>query len=129
MDEGDLVLLFLTVQELSTYQVLSFFDIKDNALLDSVDVNIVNTVDLSEIKDESILAYPNPTTDFLNIEILNASNNNSLFLFDISGKKVFSAKLNSSMNNLDLRHLKSGIYSYQISNGNQLLKSDKLILK
>ena len=33
-----------------------------------------------EIKDESILAYPNPTTNFLNIEILNASNNNSLFL-------------------------------------------------
>ena len=53
-------------------------DINDNPL-DSVDVNIVNTVDLSEIKDESILAYPNPTTDFLNIEILNASNNNSLF--------------------------------------------------
>jgi len=103
-------------------------DINDNPL-DSVDVNIVNTVDLSEIKDESILAYPNPTTNFLNIEILNASNNNSLFLYDISGKKVFSAKLNSSMNNLDLRHLKSGIYSYQISNGNQLLKSDKLILK
>ena len=36
---------------------------KGNALLDSVDVNIVNTVDLSELKDESILAYPNPTTN------------------------------------------------------------------
>ena len=88
-----------------------------------------DTLDKLQVKYESILAYPNPTTDFLNIEILNASNNNSLFLYDISGKKVFSAKLNSSMNNLDLRHLKSGIYSYQISNGNQLLKSDKLILK
>ena len=99
-----------------------------NAILDSVDVNIVNTVDLSALLDKSILAYPNPTTDFLNIEILNVSNNNSLFLYDIFGKKVFSAKLNP-MNNIDLRHLKSGIYSYQISNGIQLLKSDKLILK
>ena len=103
-------------------------DINDNPL-DSVDVNIVNTVDLSEIRDESILAYPNPTTDFLNIEISNVSNSNLLFLYDISGKKVFSAKLNFPINNIDLRHLNSGIYSYQISNGIQLLKSDKLILK
>jgi hypothetical protein len=89
---------------------------KGNALLDSVDVNIVNTVDLSELKDESILAYPNPNTDFLNIEIPKVSNNNLFLLFDISGKKVFSAKLNLAVNNVDLRHLKSGIYSYQISN-------------
>lgn len=103
-------------------------DINDNPL-DSVDVNIVNTVDISEAKNGSILAYPNPSTDFLNIEISNVSNNNLLFLYDISGKKVLSTKLSSSMNIIDLRHLKSGIYSYQISNGNQLLKSDKLILK
>ena len=104
-------------------------DINDNPL-DSVDVHIVNTVDLTELNDESILAYPNPTTDFLNVEISNASNDNSLSTISIFlGKKVFSAKLNSSVNNVDLRHLKSGIYSYQISDGNQLLKSDKLILK
>ena len=103
-------------------------DINDNPL-DSVDVNIVNTVDISEAKDGIILAYPNPSTDFLNIEISNISNNNSLFLYDISGNKVLSTKLSSSMNNIDLRHLRSGIYSYQIFNGNQLLKSDKLILK
>ena len=63
-------------------------DINDNPL-DSVDVNIVNTEDLSEAKNGSILAYPNPSTDFLNIEISNVSNNNSLFLYDISGKKYF----------------------------------------
>ena len=102
---------------------------KGNALLDSVDVNIVNTVDLPELNNESILAYPNPTIDFLNIEIPNVSNDNLLLLFDILGKKVYSTKLYLSVNNVDLRHLKSGIYSYQISNGNQLLKSDKLILK
>jgi len=102
---------------------------KGNALLDSVDVHIVNTVDLTELNDESILAYPNPTIDFLNVEISNVSNDNLFLLFDILGKKVFSAKLYLSVNNVDLRHLKSGIYSYQISDGNQLLKSDKLILK
>jgi hypothetical protein len=102
---------------------------KGNALLDSVDVNIVNTVDLPELNDESILAYPNPTIDFLNIEIPNIFNDNLFLLFDILGKKVYSTKLYFSVNNVDLRHLKSGIYSYKISNGNQLLKSDKLILK
>ena len=103
-------------------------DINDNPL-DSVDVNIVNTVDLPELNDESILAYPNPTIDFLNIEIPNISNDNLFLLFDILGKKVYSTKLYFPVNNVDLRHLKSGIYSYKISNVNQLLKSDKLILK
>jgi hypothetical protein len=62
---------------------------KGNALLDSVDVNIVNSVDLPELNDESILAYSNPTTDFLNIEISDASNDNLFILFDILGKKYF----------------------------------------
>tara|TARA_B110000879_G_C10705428_1_gene330789 strand:- start:120 stop:278 length:159 start_codon:yes stop_codon:yes gene_type:complete len=52
----------------------------------------------------------------LNIEIPKVSNNNLFLLFDISGKKVFSAKLNLAVNNVDLWYLKSGIYSYQISN-------------
>ena len=103
-------------------------DINDNPL-DSVDVNIVNTVDLSKLNDESILAYPNPTMDILNVEIPNISNDNILLVFNISGQKVFSTNLKTSINKIDFSHLKSGIYSYQILNGNQLIKSDKLILK
>ena len=103
-------------------------DLNDNPL-DSVDVNILNTVDLSEFNDASILAYPNPATTFWNLEIPNLSADNSLQIFDISGKKVFSLKLKSNSNNIDLNNLKQGIYTYQIFNANELIKSDKLILE
>ena len=103
-------------------------DVNDTPI-DSVDVNIVNTVDLAVLNNESILAYPNPVTDYLNVEIPNISIENSISVYDISGKKMFYSLLKSSINTLNFSHLKPGIYFYQISNGTTLLKSDKLILE
>jgi len=103
-------------------------DVNDNPL-DSVDVEILNTVNLTEINKISILAYPNPVTDYLNIEMPNISSENSISVYNISGKRVFSSGLKSSINKLNFSYLKPGIYFYQISNGTTLWKSDKLILE
>jgi len=103
-------------------------DVNDNPL-DSVDVEIFNTVNLTELNNITILAYPNPVTDYLNIEMPNISSENSISVYDISGKKVFSSGLKSSINKFDFSYFKPSIYFYQISNGTTLLKSDKLILE
>lgn len=103
-------------------------DITDNPL-DSVDVNILNTVNLTEINNKSILAYPNPVSNILNIETPSVSAENSISVYNVSGKKMFYSLLKSSINTLNFSHLKPGIYFYQISNGTTLLKSDKLILE
>ena len=103
-------------------------DVNDNHI-DSVDVNILNTVDVNLLNNESILAYPNPVSDILNIETPNISAENLISVYDFSGKRVFSSGLKSSINKLDFSYLKPGLYFYQISNGTTLLKSDKLILE
>ena len=103
-------------------------DVNDTPI-DSVDVNILNTVDVNLLNNESILAYPNPVSDILNIETPNISAENLISVYDFSGKRVFSSGLKSSINKLDFSYLKPGVYFYQISNGTTLLKSDKLILE
>ena len=103
-------------------------DVNDTPI-DSVDVNILNTVDVNLLNNESILAYPNPVSNILNIETPNISAENLISVYDVSGKKVFSSGLKSSINKLNFSYLKPGVYFYQISNGTTLLKSDKLILE
>ena len=103
-------------------------DVNDNPI-DSVDVDILNTVDVAVLNNENILAYPNPVSNILNIEILNISAENLISVYDVSGKKIFSSGLKSSVNKLNFSYLKPGVYFYQISNGTTLLKSDKLILE
>ena len=103
-------------------------DVNDTPI-DSVDVNILNTVDLAVLNNESILTYPNPVSNILNIETSNISAENLISVYNVSGKKVFSSRLKSSINKLNFSYLKPGIYFYQISNGTTLLKSDKLILE
>ena len=103
-------------------------DLNDNPI-DSVDVDILNTVDVNLLNNENILAYPNPVSNILNIEISNISPENSISVYDVSGKKVFSSGLKSSVNKLDFSNLKPGVYLYQIFSGTTLLKNDKLILE
>ena len=103
-------------------------DVNDTPI-DSVDVSILNTVDVTELNNESILAYPNPVSNILNIESPNISDENSISVYNVSGKKVFSSRLKSSINKFDFSYFKAGIYFYQISNGTTLLKCDKLILE
>lgn len=59
--------------------------------------------------DQSILLYPNPTSDALNID--NSSNHFiSVDIFNSIGQFIHSYTLNSSLNSIRLSELKSGIY-------------------
>ena len=83
--------------------------------------------------DESSLNfYPNPSKGFLNIEIKNnPSKNNSLFIYDITGKivKQLSFENNStSLENINLKDLNTGVYFLKLKLGEKIL-SKKIILE
>lgn len=57
---------------------------------------------------KNLMAYPNPTSDLLNISGKNIS---EIMIFDMTGKQVMTKKVNAADNlNLDVSTLSSGLY-------------------
>ncbi len=84
-----------------------------------------SSTDLSNIN--IIRLYPNPFNGYINIELLQVSNQNiTVDLFNIVGNKVKSLRMNSSNNFMlirlnDLENLPSGIYMLKIQLGSQTI--------
>jgi hypothetical protein len=76
-------------------------------------------------------AYPNPTTDLLNLVITdNKWDNLSYNLFDINGKIVSkNFKIITSETVVSMQQLNQGIYFLTIYNSNKTLKTFKIIKK
>lgn len=76
---------------------------------------------LSTIKENinsefEILAYPNPTSDFLNLEIKtdNKSYDIELEIIDISGKVVLNQKIKESISKINLSNFSKGTYLLKV---------------
>ncbi len=65
---------------------------------------------ISEVNSNEISIYPNPTKDFLYINVLNINDDIKLEIFDISGKHVKSIIINATNSNIDLSDLPEGFY-------------------
>ena len=65
--------------------------------------------------ENSLKLYPNPTKDFITIE-MNALDNAKLKIFDVNGQFIFSKELKTISNTINISHLTSGVYLFQISN-------------
>lgn len=73
--------------------------------------DLLNTQELILEKDESILVYPNPVHDFLNI---NFQKDLEFVLFDINGKLI--KKSQTKNNRIEFSHLPKGIYILILDN-------------
>jgi len=101
-------------------------DVFDNPI-DSVDVNITNTVGFQD-KFDNISIYPNPTEDVININFSNKNYEKLNYqLFDINGREIINTLLTLNQNLIDLTGLNSGIYTLKIYNQENLLKKSKII--
>lgn len=82
-------------------------------------------LNVDQNKLTSFSLYPNPATDFVNIETT-VSGDKAIVVYDMLGKQVINTVI--SGNRLDISGLKSGVYMVSISqNDNTLTK--KLIVK
>ena len=81
---------------------------------------VVSPTGVSNVLDNSIALFPNPTTGILNVNLKNSSNS-ILNLFDASGRKVMSKNLINSNNTIDLFGLAKGIYQVQVLNGDNVI--------
>ncbi|MBV8328460.1 T9SS type A sorting domain-containing protein [Chryseobacterium sp.] len=70
--------------------------------------SVLKILGVSEIEKDKIKIYPNPTSDFIYIQLSSRSKIEDVEIYDFSGKLVVKTKLESGK--LDLRHLVQGMY-------------------
>ena len=74
------------------------------------------------------VAYPNPTTENVNLVVSNYSLENLEFeLYDISGKIILNQKITTSETLISMGNLSTGNYFIAVNENNKKLKTFKII--
>jgi hypothetical protein len=79
-----------------------------------------------------VLIYPNPTTDYVNINLTGYEFGNqqgSFKLYDYQGRLLKQNAINQAETQVDLNDLSSSIYLLQVFMDNQVLKTFKIVKK
>jgi len=76
-----------------------------------------SSVGVSEEHQETITAFPNPTNNFITIEV---TENSAVQLFDLSGKLVMTKTITTSNNQISLLELPKGVYQLVIADGKSI---------
>jgi Secretion system C-terminal sorting domain len=77
-----------------------------------------------------VKVYPNPFTNNIVVTLEKNDLNSSFELFDISGRKIMTSKLNNSVNRIQFNKPGAGIYIYRITNNKgKVFATGKLIKK
>ena len=67
--------------------------------------------------------YPNPATDFLNIELPTNNEFETFSIFDIIGNEIFSGTINNNENlKINIQNYNSGIYFIKFQSDNTIIK-------
>lgn len=89
---------------------------------------LVTTID-NAVTNYSLTLFPNPTVDFVQLQIQNLANEIILIdLFTIEGKLLQSQQINSSANlQIDMSNYHSGTYLLSLKNNSDKIKSYQII--
>lgn len=85
--------------------------------------------DIEEKRREvQLKIWPNPTSDYINIQVMNAPfMNYRVEILDVIGNKLKEIEFTGALKTLDLRDISEDCYVVNVYNGQQLLISKKLV--
>ncbi len=89
-------------------------DSNDQTVTTSLAVSL-STLGIAEANLLTFEIFPNPSQDFLTIQLPNEMINGSIELFDYLGRSVKSKKINNIDNKLNLTNLNQGIYFVKVN--------------
>jgi len=79
---------------------------------------------------EEFKIYPNPCRGEFKLQLSNSTQDYTLEIFDLTGKKVYSKKdRNAGVNTIRIESLEAGLYIARISLGNKVLSSKIQVVK
>ena len=91
------------------------------------EISIVQGIEENSIQLE-LTAYPNPTTNYLTLNVGNFQLSTLSFqLYDISGKLIESRKIISSSETIAMENLPTATYFLKVNNNNNEVKIFKII--
>lgn len=91
------------------------------------EITIITGIELPEINLE-LSAYPNPTTDFLNLKISNYEHEKlSYQLYDMQGKLLEDKDIVESGTTIKMQSLPTSTYFLQVTDMQKLVKTFKII--
>jgi Secretion system C-terminal sorting domain/WD40-like Beta Propeller Repeat len=93
------------------------------------EIETSRSINLSEIISQ-VKVYPNPFTDNIIVTLEKNDINSNFELFDVSGRKIMTSKLNNSVNRIQLNKHGTGIYIYRLTNSKgKVFATGKLVRK
>ena len=76
----------------------------------------------------SVFPYPNPTKDFIVLEIMDKGINDLRYtLFDVNGRAIVSKAITASSTQIQMKYLAVGAYILKVIQKNKALKSFKIL--
>lgn len=87
------------------------------------------TLGLDELSKEEIILYPNPVTSVSVLQIPKSFQADLLLVYDVSGKLVKEIVLDGNTHIINTMEYASGLYFYKLIENNQVLVSNKFIIK
>lgn len=92
------------------------------------EISIVTAIEDAKDINVSFSVYPNPTTDFLKINLGNYTFENLIYqLFDANGKLLETNTINKNETNVEMSNNSRGMYLLKIINNNKELKTFRII--
>ena len=92
------------------------------------EISVVTGLDEAKGINLAVSAYPNPTTDFLNLKVENYNNTNlSYQLFDISGKLLEIKKITGNETSIVMSNLVLATYFVKVTEENKEIITFKII--
>ena len=92
------------------------------------EISVVTGLEEAKGINLSVSAYPNPTTDFLNLKVENYDKTNlSYQLFDISGKLLETKKITSNETSINTSKLVPATYFLKVTENNKEVKTFKIL--
>ncbi len=93
----------------------------EKSLASPAGISVVN-------EDPVFLIYPNPASDIVSIQRLNASEDQTFRITDLNGKEVFEGNLFDGKSTVNISRFNSGLYFIFIGNGSET-SVHKLLIK
>jgi hypothetical protein len=89
------------------------------------------TTGIEKINDDAVSVYPMPANQFVNINVRNVNEKNlSISLFDITGKSIYTARIENTMVPFTIHtsDFPSGIYFYRVYSDALEMQTSRLII-